>query len=282
MDYQKALAEVRDFYADRLGENIAGQLIELARPGFALTAAEPDQATGQCRFGGRPLLEPGTAWPMCEGTPLSLVGVLDTDALAPWLGGLVPPGAGLLNFFYLDSDSKLNDPQAMELELKLDAHDPRKSAVIPAAPSRAVEATPPARASVFEPEAWTAAPAIALLCLERDPALEQIDLGTAPDKFASEMPSDYIDRHIETWEWEQIPARVTSDDVAFGWPEFPTGNSPWFPDGEDPNLYHHLLQFSGNDQWRLEGEGGWMHFSIPTEALRKGDFSQAIHIHDWW
>jgi uncharacterized protein YwqG len=268
MDYQKTLAEVRNFYTERLGENIAGQLIELARPAFALTAAEPGEATGQCRFGGRPLLEPGTDWPMCEDLPLSLVAVLDTDALAPWLGDLAPPSTGLLNFFYLDSDSKLSDPQAMDLDLKLPTHDPRKSAVIPAAPSRAVKVTPPARTSVFEPEPWTAEPVIALPDLMSDPAMERIESGF------------YIDHQIE--DWEQLPAGVTSEDVAFGWPKFPTGSSPYFPDGEDPNHYHHLLQFSGNDQWRIEGDGGWMHFSIPTEALREGDFSRAIHTHDWW
>lgn len=69
--------------------------------------------------------------------------------------------------------------------------------------------------------------------------------------------------------------------MAFGWAEFPTGNAAWFPKGESPDDYHHLLQFSGNDQWRIEGEGGWMHFSMPTEALKAGDFSRAIPTHDW-
>ncbi|WP_125615614.1 hypothetical protein [Actinomadura sp. WAC 06369] len=35
-----------------------------------------------CRFGGRAMLDPGTAWPECGGVPLSLFAVLDLDVLA--------------------------------------------------------------------------------------------------------------------------------------------------------------------------------------------------------
>ncbi len=49
-----------------------------------------------------------------------------------------------------------------------------------------------------------------------------------------------------------------------------------FPD------YQHLLQLSGQDEWWIGGDGGWMHWSIPADALRAGDFSQAIPAPDIW
>ncbi|MGG7569719.1 hypothetical protein [Streptomyces sirii] len=54
---------------------------------------------------------------------------------------------------------------------------------------------------------------------------------------------------------------------------------PW---GEDATIYHHLLQLSGQDEWYLGGDGGWMHWSIPTDALRAGDFGRAIPTPDIW
>jgi hypothetical protein len=45
-------------------------------------------------------LAPGTPWPETrEGFPLSLVAVLDTDELAPWLGDQLPTRLGLVNVF---------------------------------------------------------------------------------------------------------------------------------------------------------------------------------------
>ncbi|MEU1623624.1 hypothetical protein ABZ479_40870 [Streptomyces sp. NPDC005722] len=46
--------------------------------------------------------------------------------------------------------------------------------------------------------------------------------------------------------------------------------------GADPNDYHHLLQLTGNDQWYMGGDGGTLHWAMPTAALHVGDFSQAI------
>src|SRR5690348_13988607 len=111
---------LRDFCAKRLGPEVAARYVDLARPGFALTEAEnPGEAAGLSRFGGRAMLEPGTPWPTCDGFPLSLIAVLDTDALGPWLGDVLPAsGAGLLNFFYLDAESEQCDPVSYDLMQK--------------------------------------------------------------------------------------------------------------------------------------------------------------------
>lgn len=78
----------------------------MARPGFDLTAAVPDEAAGVSRFGGLPLLEPGTPWPTCDGFPLSPLAVLDVEALPQgWLGDVLPVGTDLLNFLYQDTGS---------------------------------------------------------------------------------------------------------------------------------------------------------------------------------
>ncbi len=36
------------------------------------------------------------------------------------------------------------------------------------------------------------------------------------------------------------------------------------------------------DEWYLGGDGGWMHWSIPTDVLRAGDFVRAIPTPDIW
>src|ERR1044072_2783807 len=120
MEPNATLTALRDFCAERLGADLADRFVRLARPGFALTEAGPGEAAGHSRFGGRAMLEPGTEWPTCDGFPLSLLAVLDTDALAPWLGDILPAGTGLLNFFSLASDSEEGDPAAMELPLMYD------------------------------------------------------------------------------------------------------------------------------------------------------------------
>ncbi|MGO4430553.1 hypothetical protein AB4Z54_70270, partial [Streptomyces sp. MCAF7] len=91
MDPESTLSALRDFCAERLGPELAARYVDLARPGFGLTAAEnPGEAAGHSRFGGRAMLEPGTPWPTCDGFPLSLIAVLDADVLSPWLGDVLP------------------------------------------------------------------------------------------------------------------------------------------------------------------------------------------------
>lgn len=280
MEPNATLTALRDFCAERLGADLADRFVRLARPGFALTEAGPGEAAGHSRFGGRAMLEPGTEWPTCDGFPLSLLAVLDTDTLAPWLGDTLPAGTGLLNFFFLDSDSEHADPAAMDVAMKFGCLAPELGAVIAARSAHAVEAGPPARSSVFDPVPWAAAPGFAFPD-SFDPAWDSLDLGPGFDDMARAMPAMHLEGLLT--EWSQRPGALdSSEDIAFGRPQFPTGSSPMLPNHEDPNLYHHLLQLSGQDEWWIGGDGGWMHWSIPTEALRAGDFSQAIPTPDIW
>ncbi|MER6146253.1 DUF1963 domain-containing protein [Streptomyces sparsogenes] len=281
MDPKSTLSALRDFCAERLGPELAARYVDLARPGFALTEAEdPGEAAGLSRFGGRALLEPGTPWPACDGFPLSLIAVLDTDAMAPWLGDVLPAsGAGLLNFFYLDAESEQCDPASYDLMLKHSHYDPGVSRVIPARFTHAVETEPPARSSVFEPIPWAATPGFAFPDTW-DPAWDGFDVGPDADDMARAMPGSYVEGLLT--EWSERPGALDSEDIAFGWSQFPTGSSPMLPSGEDPNRYHHLLQLSGQDEWYIGGDGGWMHWSIPTDALRTGDFGRAIPTPDIW
>ncbi|MEV0644534.1 DUF1963 domain-containing protein [Phytomonospora sp. NPDC050363] len=271
MDRDAAFAALQQFCADRLGAELAAEYLRLARPGFSLTCAEPGEATGECRFGGRAMLAPGTPWPRCDGHPLSLIAVLDTDALGSWLDGIVPPGTGLLNFFCLDSDSDHADPVAFDIAGKHSASAPQIGVVIAAPAATAVETGAPERASEFEAEEWKAT---AGFCFpdDWDPAWNLMFPGTGADHYA--LRSRILDQLTD---WDERPGAVVSEDIAFGRPQFPTGSAPYIGDGSDPNDYHHLLQLGGNErEWFIGGEGGVMHWSIPSAALRAGDFSRAV------
>ncbi|MFE0191587.1 DUF1963 domain-containing protein [Streptomyces sp. NPDC058989] len=279
MDPETTRSALRDFCADRLGTDLAAGLVRLARPGFALAEAGPGEAAGHSRFGGRAMLEPDTPWPMCDGFPLSLIAVLDIDALAPWLGDVLPAGTGLLNFFYLDTDSEQCDPASFELALKYDSFAPQVGKVVAARSAHAVETNPPARSSVFDPVPWAATPGFDFPDTW-DPAWRALDLGPEADHMARAMPGQHVEELLT--DGPKRPGALASEDIAFGWPKFPTGSSPMVPWGEDPTTYHHLLQLSGQGEWYLGGDGGWMHWSIPTDALRAGDFSRAIPTPDIW
>ncbi|WP_331763970.1 DUF1963 domain-containing protein [Streptomyces anthocyanicus] len=276
-------AALHKFCTARFGAELAARVVSLARPGFELTRAAPGEAAGNSRFGGRPLLEPGTPWPTCEGVPLSLFAVLDTDALAPWLDGLIPAGTGLLNFFYLDYDSEPCDPAAAEVASKFFCDAPELGAVIATRSEHAVEVDPHARSSVFAPIPWAASPGFTFPDTF-DPAWRT--LWAEPDAYDEniEYIRDYasISNLDPDNDWASRPGAIITENLAFGWPIFPTGSSPICRNNEDINLYHHLLQLSDQDEWRIGGDGGWMHWSIPTKALRSGDFSQAIPTPDIW
>ncbi|MEV0644535.1 hypothetical protein AB0I28_04680 [Phytomonospora sp. NPDC050363] len=64
--------------------------------------------------------------------------------------------------------------------------------------------------------------------------------------------------------------------VAFGRPDFPSGGSLAMDPKIDSRDLHHLLQLGEDHEWEIGGEGGVMHWSIPTAALRAGDFTRAI------
>ena len=268
-----------DYCAERLGPDLAARLMALARPAFGLVEATSGPAAGHSRFGGQALLEPGTPWPSCEDFPLSLLAVIDTDALAPWLDSVLPAGTGLLNFFYLDRDSEQADPASYELAARLKHNDPRLGRVVVARSAHAIEATPPVGASEFTPVAWEATPGFTFPDTY-DEDWKTLDLGPDVDDVYLEMPDVYIEEQLT--DWGLVPGLILTENIAFGHPFFPTGSSLTMPDGAEPTRYRHLLQLSGNDEWRIGGDGGWMHWSIPTEALRAGDFGRAVPTPDIW
>ena len=269
-DPEAVLSDLRNFWTQTLSDpEIAGNIVGLAPPGFALTRAErPDEAAGHSRFGGRAMLEPGTRWPHCDDFPLSLLAVLDTDALPPsWLDGLLPAGTGLLNFFYLDADSEQHDPLVVDPLNKCIYCDPEAGRVIPASSAYAVETEPPDRASVFNPVPWMANPGY---CLPGPLRAGWDGVGLEEDV----LPIGLAIHHGHFTEWARRPGSISSVDFAFGWHD--EMNPPLLPPGEHLDDYQHLLQLGNQDDWWIGGDGGEMQWSIPRDALRAGDFTQAI------
>jgi len=272
MDREATRAALVDICTPGLGAGLAERFVALGMPGHDLTRAAPGEETGRCRFGGHPLLTPGTPWPDVDGHPLTFLAVLDTDAL-PWLDGVIPPGTGLLNFFYLDGDSEACHPAAHALGLTYMPDDPKAGAVIRSPSADAVETVAPERASVFRPVPWKAVPGIGFPD-DWDPAWDLLDLRDHPDDDVRSLPSVYLLDAVNGW--NARPGALDSDDIAFGRPTFPTGSSFHIPGKADPNAYTHLLQLSTQDDWWIGGDGGTMHWSIPTEALKAGDFTKAV------
>ncbi|MEV5575518.1 DUF1963 domain-containing protein [Spirillospora sp. NPDC052269] len=275
MDPSTTLAALHEFCTERLGAELAHHFMKMARPGFDLTVAAPGEAAGESRFGGRPMLEPGTPWPTCDDFPLSLLAVLDTDALPKeWVGGLFPAGTGLLNFFYLDTGSAQCQDEAFQVAGKRDVFgtDPELGRVIAARSSHARPVEPPARASVFKPVPWAVSPGFAFP--NQSPDLDlPYDLGPeAEEKRQMITCGLYLEHDFP--DWDQRPGALTADDIAFGWPVL--SNSPPLPDGKELHEFHHLLQLDGPYEWGLGADGGGMHWTIPSEALRAGDFSRSI------
>lgn len=275
------LCALRDFCAEQVDAEVTARIVELARPGFALTPAGPGEAAGNSRFGGRALLEPGMRWPTCEGFPMSLHAVLDTDPLAPWLDSLFPPGTGLLNFFYLDTQTEQTHPDAWGPYEKYGFGAERAlGCVLAARSAHAVEVDPPVRAGVFEPIPWAATYGL-LLPHAFDPVWGTVDLGPELDEKTCGGSFVFLEEIFPRW--SDRPPGVTGPpgpgdrvDLAFGRHQGTTGNGPNLPAGADPNDFHHLLQLTGNDQWHMGGDGGTLHWAMSTAALHVGDFGQAV------
>ncbi|GAA2205430.1 hypothetical protein GCM10009850_008880 [Nonomuraea monospora] len=244
---------------ERLGEKAGRQLVAMARRGFLLdrpTAAAP--ATGRCRLGGPALLEPGTAWPEAGGLPLSLHAVLDTDALAPWLGDELPTRPGLLNFFYLDPDVPY------EVYKDLDLFDPEACRVIPADPARAVETPAPEPARSYPATPVHAAPVTMLPdCWD----LEEGDLDYDSDEHWG-VPSLVLNT------MDGLDANTAGHHCAFGWPDTSYASPVTGRDADGPAI--HLLQLAEDAElgWGW-GDAGTMYFTIPAKAFLAGDYSQA-------
>lgn len=244
--------------AERLGEQAGRQFVAMARRGFRLESPTDDApATGRCRLGGPALLEPGTPWPEIGGIPLSLHAVLDTDALAPWLGDQLPTRPGLLNFFYLDPDLPYEKYSRLEDE-------PEACRVIPADPARAVETAAPAPA-----RSYPATP------------VHAVEVTMLPDSWDVQDRDVEYDRD-EHWGASSLILDVMSDldgntsgsHCAFGWPD--TSYAFWVTRRDDDGPAVHLLQLPEDSDlgWGW-GDSGTMYFTIPAKAFAAGDFSKA-------
>ncbi|MGI5352523.1 DUF1963 domain-containing protein [Streptomyces sp. CA-250714] len=252
-------ADMRRICAERLGEPAGRQLAAMARRGFRLDRpTDETPATGRCRLGGPALLEPGTPWPELDGYPLSLHAVLDTDALAPWLGDELPTRPGLLNFFYLDPDVPYEEYR------KLDADAPEACRVIPADPARAVETSAPAPARSY-PVAPVHAAGTAMLpdCWD----LEDGDIPYDRDEHWG-LPS------LILTQLDGLDGNTAGHHCAFGWPDTSYAIYVTERDADGPEI--HLLQLAEDGElgWGW-GDAGTLYFMIPASAFAAGDFSRA-------
>ncbi|WP_158562747.1 DUF1963 domain-containing protein [Marinitenerispora sediminis] len=62
-------------------------------------------------------------------------------------------------------------------------------------------------------------------------------------------------------------------DQAFGWTPFL--NALWLH-ADEGRGYRHLLTLSSNEMWQWVRGDGHLHFVIPEEALRAGDFPRVL------
>ncbi|MFJ4844634.1 MULTISPECIES: DUF1963 domain-containing protein [unclassified Streptomyces] len=253
-------ADVSRECSDRLGERAGRQFAAMARRGFRLIrptdTAEP---TGRCRLGGPALLDPGTPWPEHDGMPLSLHAVLDTDALAPWLGDELPVRPGLLNFFHLDPDVPY------DVLRTLDVSGPGAARVLPADPARAVGTVTPEPARRY--------PAVPLHAAE---------VTMLPDCWDVEDEDIEFDRDRH-WgapsfvlsEMGDLDGNTAGAHFAFGWPDTSYTMKVTSRDADGPAV--HLLQLAEEADlgWGW-GDAGTLYYTIPVGALRAGDFGKAV------
>ncbi|MEU0530872.1 DUF1963 domain-containing protein [Amycolatopsis tolypomycina] len=280
--FAEACARVRELCVEHLGEHIGTQVAALAKPGFGLRPVKPGiPAAGLGRWGGPALLNPGTPWPEYDGVPLSLFAVLDVDALGAWLGDDRPPHA-LLNIFYFDPDVQRG--YVLEGAPLRDFESPRFCRIIPADPALAIEEAAPAPASIHAPEPFYAVPVVTLPSMQGvsyDPVLDTVDYGgeTEDSLHYRSMPgwlaADRLgDRWLEFCERAQGLYRYEgvrfSPDQAFGWPHLENS----FSQLKEP--YRHLITIGHHDL----GDGGYVHFVLPPEAFRDGDYEQAIALYE--
>lgn len=247
---------------ERLGDRSGSQLAAMARRGFLLERPTGQAAaTGRCRLGGPALLDPGTAWPGTAGVPLSLLAVLDLDALGGRLGVALPPQRpGLLNFFYADPDIPV-----AEL-LRLDTWDPSAWRVIPAESRTAVENPAPNPARSYPPV-----------------PVRAVDVTMLPD-VCDVADSDVDFDKTRYWGvtqllWESmqgLDGNTAGRHCAFGWPDTSYANIVTERDDDGPHI--HLLQLAQDAGlgWS-RGDAATLNFLIPAQALADGDFSR-VHL----
>ncbi|MFC4011670.1 DUF1963 domain-containing protein [Nonomuraea purpurea] len=248
---------------ERLGEKAGRQFAAMARRGFRLDPPADDaQATGRCRLGGPALLELGAPWPEIGGFPLSLYAVLDTDALAPWLGDELPMRPDLLNFFSLDLDVPYEEYRG------LDIYGPEACRVIPADPVRAVETVAPGPAKRYPATPVHAAQVIMLP--------DGYDVENSDVEFDRDKHSDATSLILT--EMGDLDSNTADKHCAFGWPDtsYRSSDEPrvTYRDADGPEI--HLLQLAEDERlgWRW-CNAGTMYFTIPAKAFAAGDFTKA-------
>ncbi|MEV0415524.1 YwqG family protein [Streptomyces sp. NPDC050448] len=252
-------ASMHRLCTERLGEQAGRQFAAMARRGFRLSRAANDApAAGRSRLGGPALLEPGTPWPELGGVPLSLHAVLDTDALAVWLGDELPTRPGLLNFFSIDPDVPYEDYS------KLDTWSPEASRVIPADPARAIETAAPEPARSF-PARPVHAAEVTMLPDCWDVHDDDVEFDT--DKHWGATSLILAEMH-------DLNGNTAGGHCAFGWPDTSYASEVSYRDADGPAV--HLLQLAEDAElgWGW-GDAGTMYFTIPAKAYAAGDFSKA-------
>lgn len=259
MDVSQVMTEIERHCVEVLGEYGGPGMAALVRRGYTIApAGDGAVPAGRSRLGGAALLEPGTPWPRVEGVPLSLLAVLDTDTMAPWLGEELPTRPGLLNFFHLEPD--LPYEEYGHIDQFGDGYCRR---VIAADPKLAAETPAPAPATVFDQRPVSARPVLTLPGCE-EPVVGSLDLGPGNEDRWPVIEAAGI---RTTW-----PSDVEEEGGhrAFGWP-WPLAGAVM----DDDEVL--LLQLDTDDQFQW-GEAGVLYFTMPADALRAGDFSQ-VHAH---
>ncbi|TQN31888.1 uncharacterized protein YwqG [Haloactinospora alba] len=286
MEPQELKTRIERLCTSHLGTDMGPRVAALFRNGFELyPTGEGEKPSGRCRFGGPALLEPGTPWPASEHGTLTLLAVLDTDALAPWLDVALPPGANLLNVFYGGYNDMIEDGTNHSRHAVFGA--PRDWRVVPADPAKAVEAPAPSGVGTLPLRPVRAEPIVTVPDLnDTDFALgkERLDpevreaLAGIQEPLLELLPDDGNDggfRHMHEHAPDLDAERRINGHRAFGWPWQMQGE----PIADDSRLHllqldsDHLLQLDTDDMWEW-GDGGMISLDIPAEALRAGDFSQ--------
>lgn len=286
MDYQGIVAEIQAWCVRHLGEDLGARLAALAKPGFALERAYGDAPRiGRHRVGGPALLNPGTPWPeTVGGFPLTLVAVLDTDELAPWLGAHLPTRLGLVNVFWLQPDFQYEEDDRFVELMKPYEHwwgrrdRPDECQIVLADPSRAIEIVAPLPGRTLSQQSLNAAPIVTLPSFveeAQDPSLRAFEFHALPDFDGNggALPSDM--RLGKAWV-DFCRTRLgyrPGDTQAFGWPFI----DQWV--GKREEDYVHLLTLPGH-LWGGDHDGGFERIMVSPDDLRIGGFTSATYEQD--
>jgi uncharacterized protein YwqG len=270
LDAQQLTSLAHEF----LGPTDAETFIGLARPAISLQRAARGTAT-RGHLGGVAALEQGQQWPIWHGKPLSLLAVLDLDALRGFDCDLDLPQSGVLNLFY-------------EVEQQPWGFDPAHGGgwrVVFAETNAAADRTSPAGATHFPRIDLAPSQTLTMPSWDEDvlAGLSQLkpdaldDLGEA----LSEASAASEPRHqVGGWPWLQQGSL---------WREFQFASNGVYvgdPSGYEGPQASELRP--GVDEWRLLaqidtdddagwmwGDGGTLYFGARNEDLASSDLDRA-------